>query len=285
MPLTLPIRSELDERSAREAVSRAEQIYGDAARNMSSTLSDGLTRGAREGGRAIDQMADQASASYRRVGELTDELRQQERLLAEMRAEGARGVEVQAERVRRARRAEKDAIKEAAAAYDEYERAALNAGNAGEEAGNSMLAGLRGAAGGAASAGQEFANGFSGGFVGASALTRIAGLAIPGMGWVAAGVTAGGLLATGITQGLQSLQIRDLFQARLGVDDATMSQYGEAAANAYVNAWGESVADNLRTVQFAVQGGVVAVLPHVDDFLAGHSLATYSELCEVLSRA
>ena len=34
-----------------------------------------------------------------------------------------------------------------------------------------------------------------------------------------------------------------------------------------------------------VQGGVVAVLPHVDDFLAGHSLATYSELCEVLSRA
>ena len=258
MPLTLPIRSELDERSAREAVSRAEQIYGDAARNMSSTLSDGLTRGAREGGRAIDQMADQASASYRRVGELTDELRQQERLLAEMRAEGARGVEVQAERVRRARRAEKDAIKEAAAAYDEYERAALNAGNAGEEAGNSMLAGLRGAAGGAASAGQEFANGFSGGFVGASALTRIAGLAIPGMGWVAAGVTAGGLLATGITQGLQSLQIRDLFQARLGVDDATMSQYGEAAANAYVNAWGESVADNLRTVQFAVQGGVVA---------------------------
>ena len=34
-----------------------------------------------------------------------------------------------------------------------------------------------------------------------------------------------------------------------------------------------------------VQQGVLAVLPHVDDFLAGHSLATYAELVEVVSRA
>ena len=34
-----------------------------------------------------------------------------------------------------------------------------------------------------------------------------------------------------------------------------------------------------------VQGGIVAVLPHVDDFVAGHSLAAYSELCEVVARA
>ena len=31
--------------------------------------------------------------------------------------------------------------------------------------------------------------------------------------------------------------------------------------------------------------GVLAVLPHVDDFVAGHSLATYAELCEVIARA
>ena len=35
----------------------------------------------------------------------------------------------------------------------------------------------------------------------------------------------------------------------------------------------------------AVQQGVLAVLPHVDDFVAGHSLATYAELTEVISRA
>jgi uncharacterized protein with von Willebrand factor type A (vWA) domain len=34
-----------------------------------------------------------------------------------------------------------------------------------------------------------------------------------------------------------------------------------------------------------VQRGVLAVLPHVDDFLAGHSLATYQELMEVIARA
>jgi uncharacterized protein with von Willebrand factor type A (vWA) domain len=35
----------------------------------------------------------------------------------------------------------------------------------------------------------------------------------------------------------------------------------------------------------AVQRGVVAVLPHVDDFVAGHSLATYARVLEVIGRA
>jgi uncharacterized protein with von Willebrand factor type A (vWA) domain len=34
-----------------------------------------------------------------------------------------------------------------------------------------------------------------------------------------------------------------------------------------------------------VQQGVLAVLPHCDDFVAGHSLATFAELSEVISRA
>jgi uncharacterized protein with von Willebrand factor type A (vWA) domain len=34
-----------------------------------------------------------------------------------------------------------------------------------------------------------------------------------------------------------------------------------------------------------VQQGVLAVLPHVDDFVAGHSLATYAELVEVVAGA
>ena len=34
-----------------------------------------------------------------------------------------------------------------------------------------------------------------------------------------------------------------------------------------------------------VQQGVVAVLPYVDDFVAGHSLATFAELSELVSRA
>lgn len=34
-----------------------------------------------------------------------------------------------------------------------------------------------------------------------------------------------------------------------------------------------------------VQGGIMAVLPYVDDFLAGHSLATYTSLLEVIADA
>jgi uncharacterized protein with von Willebrand factor type A (vWA) domain len=34
-----------------------------------------------------------------------------------------------------------------------------------------------------------------------------------------------------------------------------------------------------------VQSGVLAALPHIDDFLAGHSLATFAELTEVIARA
>jgi len=34
-----------------------------------------------------------------------------------------------------------------------------------------------------------------------------------------------------------------------------------------------------------VQGGIAAVLPYVDDFVAGHSLGAYAELMEVLTRA
>jgi uncharacterized protein with von Willebrand factor type A (vWA) domain len=34
-----------------------------------------------------------------------------------------------------------------------------------------------------------------------------------------------------------------------------------------------------------VQGGIVAALPHIDDLLAGHSLATFADLVEVVRRA
>jgi uncharacterized protein with von Willebrand factor type A (vWA) domain len=40
-----------------------------------------------------------------------------------------------------------------------------------------------------------------------------------------------------------------------------------------------------KTGYEAVQQGVLAALPHVDDFVAGHSLATYADLVEVISRA
>lgn len=40
-----------------------------------------------------------------------------------------------------------------------------------------------------------------------------------------------------------------------------------------------------KTGYAPVQAGIVAALPHVDDFVAGHTLATYTEVCEVVARA
>jgi hypothetical protein len=34
-----------------------------------------------------------------------------------------------------------------------------------------------------------------------------------------------------------------------------------------------------------VQQGILAALPHVDDFVAGHSMATFEEVLEVVARA
>jgi uncharacterized protein with von Willebrand factor type A (vWA) domain len=40
-----------------------------------------------------------------------------------------------------------------------------------------------------------------------------------------------------------------------------------------------------KAVYEPVQQGVLAALPHVDDFVAGHSLATFADLTELVSRA
>nr|WP_101397284.1 VWA domain-containing protein [Phycicoccus duodecadis] len=40
-----------------------------------------------------------------------------------------------------------------------------------------------------------------------------------------------------------------------------------------------------RTGYEPVQGGIMAVLPHVDDFVAGHSMAAFEQLTEVVARA
>jgi alkylated DNA nucleotide flippase Atl1 len=107
MPLTLRIESELDERSATAAANRAERVYADASRNISKSMTSQIGEGARETGKAVEKMADSARASYQKVLKAQDELAQQERQLKQMREDGARGVEVQAERVRQARRVRK----------------------------------------------------------------------------------------------------------------------------------------------------------------------------------
>jgi TP901 family phage tail tape measure protein len=218
--LVLAIESELDQRSANAAADRAKQIYKDAARDMSKSMSEGLTKGAREGGRAVEKMADEARSAYKRVGDATDELKEAERQLKQMRADGARGVEVQAEVVRRARRQEREAIREAADALQTYERAARSAQGAASGIGSEFRAGLRT---GLNDAVQDFTSQF--GVMGNMASSTFAGMSMRSAG------AAAGIAGVGVAAVAAGKQLYDLGSTWDSVGDSIALRTGKLGAD------------------------------------------------------
>lgn len=102
-----------------------------------------------------------------------------------------------------------------------------------------------------AEGGDEAGTNIVGGILDALRTIPIAG-AVVGVGLA----IAGGLLV-GIKQGLAVEAERDIFSAQTGLDEDTSARFGRAAGEAYANAWGESVADNLDTAKFALQAGII----------------------------
>lgn len=276
-PLILLIEPDLDERAAAATMSRAQRVYEEGARDISRVMRDQLTEGTQAAGRGFDELETKARRSYLAMQDAAEKVAAAERKHEAARERGAANTEALARRVERARLDEIQAIERATQAYRDYEQAAQSAG---EEGSRSFVDGMRGAVGQAGGLGQDFAEGLMGGFAGAGVASRLAGLAVPGVGWVAAGLTAGLALAQGVSQGLESLQAKDLFQARLGIDESTMAQYGQAAGAAYADMWGASVQDNLRAVQFAVQGGVIS--PGASDEEIQSTIANMQTLAAVM---
>ena len=276
-PLILLIEPDLDERAAAATMSRAQRVYEEGARDISRVMRDQLTEGTQAAGRGFDELETKARRSYLAMQDAAEKVAAAERKHEAARERGAANTEALARRVERARLDEIQAIERATQAYRDYEQAAQSAG---EEGSRSFVDGMRGAVGQAGGLGQDFADGLMGGFAGAGVASRLAGLAVPGAGWVAAGLTAGLALAQGVSQGLESLQAKDLFQARLGIDESTMAQYGQAAGAAYADMWGASVQDNLRAVQFAVQGGVIS--PGASDEEIQSTIANMQTLAAVM---
>lgn len=99
--------------------------------------------------------------------------------------------------------------------------------------------------------GDDIGGGMVSGILGALQSIPIAG-AVVGVG----AAIAGGLIL-GIQQGLAIEAERDLFSARTGLDEATSARFGRAAGEAYANAWGDSVAENLDTARIALQNGLI----------------------------
>ncbi|AAN12575.1 tail length tape measure protein [Mycobacterium phage Che9c] len=260
MGIPIPVEPTLDERSATAVAKRAEKAFADAGKNAGQAFTGAFSDGARDADQAVKKVADRASDAYDKARDAAGRLRAEEEKLKRLRDEGASNdrIVAQAERVEKARRAEVRAVRDATDAYREYEQAAQSAG---QNAGQNFAGGLRGSLSGIGAAGQDAANEFVGGFAGSSALLRLGsaggpiGLALAGVATL--GVMGGRLLANGIADGLQTLQVQDLIATRMGLDGATMNRFGNAAGQAYANGWGQSLEDNLRSLQFGVQSGLI----------------------------
>lgn len=74
---------------------------------------------------------------------------------------------------------------------------------------------------------------------------------------IGAGAAIAGGIILGIKQGLAIEAERDLFSAKTGFDEATSARFGRAAGEAYANAWGTSIADNLETARVALEQGLI----------------------------
>ena len=224
--------------------------------NKATEALDKVTRSAADTGRGVEKYAESARAAYKKVTDATNELqRQQEMLERQQKSGDSAWIAVQSERVKQAKKAEAQAVKDAADAYGAYERAAR-----GTQSLN-LSDRFRAAAGEATNAGQDAAGDFLQGFTGGSALWRLGSaggpVGVAFAGTAALGVVIGKELADNIEIGLQSLHIKDVFATRLGIDQETAAKYGRDAAAAYTQAWGDSVEDNLGAIQFARQGGLL----------------------------
>lgn len=256
MGVPLPVEFKVDERSATAAAARAEKVFKDAGQGVSRAFTDA----AGDADRAMKKIADSASDAYDKAKDAAGRLHVEEKKLQDLREKGASNTRIvdQAEKVEKARRAEIRAIRDATDAYADYEAAAARAG---ESSAAGFAGGFRGALGGMASAGQEAAGGFVEGFAGASAIGRLGmaggpiGLALAGV--AALGVAAGKVLGSAIADGMATIQLQDQFQARMGIDEASMSRFASAAGQAYAHNFGQSVADNLATAQSAMQAGLI----------------------------
>lgn len=257
-PLILLVEPELDERAATATMSRAQRVYEEGARDISRVMRQQLTEGTAAAGRGFDELETKARKAYLGMQDAGEKVAAAERKAEAAKERGASNAEALGRRVERARLAEIEAIEKATAAYREYGQAADNAGQTG---GENFLSGLSGAMSGARQSGGDMANEFAAGFAGSSALMRLGAAGGPigiGLAGVAAlGYASGKVLADNLAAGTATLQARDVFQSRLGVDDATMAQYGDAAGRAFINGWGASAQDNLRSIQFGVQAGLV----------------------------
>lgn len=264
MGIQLLVEAKADERSFSRSADRAEKVFAQAGKDASRVFSEGFTSGAKDAEESLKRFGTKASDAYDKARDAAGKLRAEEAQLQKVRDRGDNTQIIrQAEKVEAARRAEARSVRDATTAYRDYVNATEKANSV---SGKSLLGGLRSQAGEAASLGRDMADGFSGGFSsGVANAASIARLGAAGgpigaalMGLAAVGVLVGSRIGSAIADGLSTTATTDLFQARMGLDEASMARYAKAAGGAYAHNFGASFQDNLGAAQAALQAGLIA---------------------------
>lgn len=249
--VALTVSTQVDDASIRRSAIDIQRRYERIGQDVGGDFMAAFANGARSNSPKLEKAMDGARDA---TGKLRVEQEKLDDLLARGETNRTRLIQ-QSERTAKAKRDEERAIRQAAAAYKDYE-------SAGDSAGGAFLDGLRAGMGQYSGIGSEAADRFSGGLTGGLSAARMSGAgatagAALGAGLVAAAVGAVALLGPAIADGLQTIRMEDQFQASMGLDESSMSQYATAAGRAYADNLGASVQDNLGAAQTALRAGLL----------------------------
>ncbi|AMT72039.1 phage tail tape measure protein [Mycobacteroides immunogenum] len=272
MSVEIPIGAAADHRSWKRVADDATRTFGNAGKDAGREFANALSGSSKEVEQSLKRMGDRASDAYDKASDAVGRLKSEEAQLQRLRDSDADGARVirQAEKVETARRAESRAVRDATAAYKEYQQAADEASRRNN---TNVTGGMRAQAGQAAQLGRDMADGFSGGFVsGVSGAASIARLGAAGgpigmalMGLAAVGVLAGRQLADGIADGMAQLRVEDVFRTRMGIDPATMSKLSDAAGSAWAKGFGQSAQENLSILDLGFQARLIGANTNEQD--------------------
>lgn len=264
MSVDIPVGAAADQRSWKRVADDATRTFGNAGKDAGREFANALAGSSKDVEQSLKRMGERASDAYDKAADAVGKLKSEEAQLQRLRDNDADGARVirQAEKVETARRAEARAVRDATAAYREYQSAADEAGRRND---TGIIGGMRAQAGQAAQLGRDMADGFSGGFVnGVSGAASIARLGAAGgpigaalMGLTAVGVLVGSRIVDAIGDGMATTASTDLFQSRMGLDERSMGQFATAAGHAYANNFGSSFVDNLGVAQAALRAGLI----------------------------
>ncbi|OMC00352.1 hypothetical protein A5733_04370 [Mycobacterium sp. NS-7484] len=197
-----------------------------------------IQTGMQRGNQALNQIDD---SGLRRAAQSAQQLNREVR---QVDSSGLQRATRQAEQLRR----------EAGRTADEIEEIGRAARQSSQQLEQGLTEGFEGAQQGAEQAGDGAGASFMAGF--APRIAQLGGRAGPiGValaGVAAIGFSAGAVLAGAIADGMEQEATVDMFQARTGVDEATAKRFGRAAGQAYTDAFGDSIAENLDTARVAL---------------------------------